>query len=591
MRLDHDLPFVLLDDVRDGAARLYRRPVDIVRADRPDQVPGALAALRALQRSGRHLAGYLRYEAGAALLPHLPPPPEQAGPLLWFGAFDAVQMLSDEALAALLPQGEGALIGAPRPGIDRDRYDAMIAEALALIQAGDIYQVNLTFPASVPIIGDALAAYAQLRARARPGYGALIMTGAETIWSLSPELFFAIDGKAIEARPMKGTARRQPQPDADRAAARALAEDEKQRAENLMIVDLLRNDLSQVAAAGSVAVPSLFAIESYPTVHQMVSTVTAALAPDRDAIDVMSALFPCGSITGAPKIRAMQVIGDIEQEHPRGIYTGTIGAIDPAGDAVFNVAIRTLVRADPTASATMGVGSGIVADSQADAEWDECLAKAAFVATPRPPALIETMAFDPEQGIARLELHLSRMKESARALGYGFDRHAARNDLQAATFALRDRCRVRLVLSASGAIAIETGPLPTMPAEPVPVAVVPLPVAPHDFRLRYKTSDRGFYDRAREESGAFEVLFVHPNGQLTEGSFTSLFVERGGRLVTPSLALGLLPGILRQSLIDAGDAVEAAITVDDLANGFFIGNALRGLMRATLVAVRHEPGL
>jgi para-aminobenzoate synthetase/4-amino-4-deoxychorismate lyase len=379
---------------------------------------------------------------------------------------------------------------------------------------------------------------------------------------------------------MKGTARRLPDAAEDAAAALALAEDEKQRAENLMIVDLMRNDLSRVAVAGSVAVPGLFAVETYPTVHQMTSTITAELAEDRDAVDVIAALFPCGSITGAPKLRAIAALDEIEAD-ARGPYTGSIGRIDRDGDAQFNVAIRTLHWRD--GEATLGLGGGIVADSTADAEWDEALAKGAFIAAAaRPLDLIETMAFDPMEGVLRVERHLARMKASARALGFAFDRHGARNELQAATFRLRHAARVRLLLARSGAIAIEVGPAPAPRAGPLRVALVPLPVPEHDLRLAHKTSDRRFYDAARIAAGTDEILFVREDGRLTEGSFTSVFVERDGRLLTPPATLGLLPGVLRGELIEEGRAVEADLTAADLAAGFLLGNALRGLMPAVL---------
>jgi para-aminobenzoate synthetase/4-amino-4-deoxychorismate lyase len=348
-----------------------------------------------------------------------------------------------------------------------------------------------------------------------------------------------------------------------------------------MIVDLLRNDLSRVSKPGSVRVPELFAVETYPTVHQMVSAVTAELEDGLGPVDVIESIFPCGSITGAPKIRAMEIIAGLERR-ARGVYTGSIGGLAPGGEARFNVAIRTLVLGAGESRAAIGLGSGIVADSIAADEWRECLAKGAFVETRRSFDLVETMRFDPEEGVADLERHIARMKGSAGALDFAFDRHHVRNELQAATFRLRDRSMLRLLLSRTGAIAIESRPLPQMPAEPVAVKVAPLPVASDDFRLRHKTSDRAYYDDARAAAGTFELVFTDAEGFLTEGSFTSLFVERGGTLLTPPLARGLLPGILRARLIDEGRAREADLRPADLASGFLVGNALRGLLRATL---------
>ena len=586
MRLDP--PFILLDDARRGGApaRLYTRPRRVLTAATPAEVPGVLAGIRDW---GGAAAGFLSYGAAAAFEPAAgvapaPPSGQPPAPLAWFGLFDGWDEVAD--VAALLPDPGGAWTAAPEPEPTRADYQAMFDAAQALIRAGDLYQLNLTFRLRVPFMGEPLALYARLRRAAGAGWGAIVATGTQTLLSLSPELFFALDGDTLTCRPMKGTARRDDDPATDAAIARALATDPKQRAENLMIVDLMRNDLSRVAVPGSVAVPALFAVERYPTVHQMTSTVTATLAPGRDATDVLGALFPCGSITGAPKVRAMQAIAAIEQGSPRDAYTGAIGRIDADGSAAFNVAIRTLAIADEADHALLGIGGGIVADSNADAEWDEALAKAAFVTRDlRGVDLIETMAFDPMEGLQRVERHLARLADSARTLGFGFDRHHARNELQAATFRLRDAARVRLAVSRAGTIAIEVAPAPAPATAPLRIALAPLPVGTRDWRLRHKTSDRRFYDAARAGCGADEVVFVAPDGRVTEGSFTSLFVARGDTLVTPR-AGALLPGVLRAELLDSGRAVEGDLTPADLAGGLFVGNALRGLMPAVLAVAQ-----
>ena len=579
--LDLSAPFVLLDDARTGGApaRLYRAPVRVLSAQTPAEVSALLEQLRAAGRDGLHAAGYLSYEAGSAFEPSLPVPP--AGPLLaWFGLFERGQ---DVDAPALLPDPAGARVLPPVPLIGRNAYDRRFAAVQELIAAGDLYQANLTFAATVPFLGDPLALYAAVRARAAAGWGGIVWTGDELILSFSPELFFALEGGRVTCRPMKGTARRGATAAEDGVAAAALAADAKVRAENLMIVDLIRNDLSRVAVPGSVKTPALFDVERYPTVLQMTSAVTARLADGRDAVDLLAAAFPCGSITGAPKLRAVQALHEIE-EAARGIYTGSIGRVDADGSAQFNVAIRTLSVRD--GQATMGLGGGIVADSRVDAEWDEALAKGAFLtAGQRSVDLIETMAFDPVEGIARLDRHLARMKASADTLGFRFDRHAARNELQAATFRLRTPRRIRLLLAGSGRLAIEVGPMPAM-VERMRVAVVPLPVAGADWRLRHKSSDRRFYDEARRAAGTDEVILEDAHGFLTEGSFTSVFVERDGMLVTPPLARGLLPGVLREQLIEAGRVREGELTRADLAGGFFVGNAVRGLVPA-VVAVAN----
>lgn len=577
-------PFVLLDDARSGdaaPARLYTDPVEIVVTRNPGDVARALAALKTATRGGLHAAGFVAYEAGFAMERKLAalPSPVLDVPLVWFGLFRDYEEIPTEDVPARLPDMTGGWLGTPVPDLDEAAYTAKLDVVREMIAAGDLYQANLTFRATVETAGHPLALYAGLRARSAAGYGAVVATGTQWLLSLSPEMFFSVKGRTIRTRPMKGTAARETDALADAHAAATLRTDPKQRAENLMIVDLLRNDLSRVAAAGSVEVPELFHVETYPTLHQMTSTVEAQLADEHDAVDALATLFPCGSITGAPKIIAMAAIRTIE-DSPRGAYTGAIGRLDPNGDAAFNVAIRTLVQNDGASMARLGLGSGIVADSVAPAEWQECLAKGAFVPSGRNFDLIETMKFDPMEGIARLERHLGRMSESAAAFGFVFDRHAARNELQAATFRLRDAARVRLMLASSGRMAVEVRPIPPMPDEPVTVKMVPLSVAPEDFRLRHKTTDRAFYDSARGE--AFEVVFVTADGRVTEGSFTNVFVERNGVMLTPPLETGLIAGMLRNEMIDQGRAFETELRATDLEQGFYVGNSLRGLLPARL---------
>jgi para-aminobenzoate synthetase / 4-amino-4-deoxychorismate lyase len=580
-----DTPFILLDDARrDQAspARLYTAPLRIIEAAQASAVASALAEVAACTSAGLHVAGFMAYEAGHALEPRLGEPQRSGDvPLLWFGVFDRFQKIAPDKVSAMLPDPAGAYASSPTPKNSRAEYDTAFSAVQAYIEAGDIYQANLTLPFTVPFAGHPLTLYAGLRARSKAGYGGVIWTGKDWLLSLSPELFFAARGDKITTKPMKGTAARGLD---DAAIVEALRSDPKQRAENLMIVDLLRNDLSRIAVTGSVETPHLFHVETYPTVHQMTSTVTATMRDGLGAVDVLKAIFPCGSITGAPKIRAMEVIAEIEA-HPRGAYTGTIGRIDANGDAAFNVAIRTLHIANGGGTATLGLGGGIVADSNCASEWAEVFAKGAFVADHRHIDLIETMRFDPANGIALLDRHIARLGESAAALGFTFDRHGARNELQAATFRIARPRKVRLMLSKSGRIAIEISALPTTPDNPVEVGIAPLDVPHADFRLRHKTSDRAFYNAAR--GAHFEVALVDAQGFLTEGSFTSLFVKRGGKLLTPPLSRGLLPGVLRAELIDRDMAVEADLRVEDLQGGFFIGNACRGLLAARINVKRQ----
>jgi len=377
--------YCLFDDARPRSiapARLYRDPVEIVVAHRMADVQPALDRIAEAQESGLHVAGYMAYAAGLALEDRLAPVAHRhdagGAPLLWFGLFEGVRLIPSGTLPAMLPDPAGATVGPLRPLVDEAAYAAAFAQVQDYIRAGDIYQVNLTFPCDVDMTGDPLALYAAVRPRAAAGYGGVIRTGDRSILSFSPELFFTQVRGQLTARPMKGTATRAADPEEDAAQARWLENDPKQRAENLMIVDLLRNDLSRVSRAGSVTVPDLFKVESFPTVHQLVSTVRARILPGLSPVDVLRVLFPCGSITGAPKVRAMEIIDAVEP-HARGVYTGSMGWIDPEGDAAFNVAIRTICVEEGAGTGRLGLGSGIVADSDCASEWAECLAKGRFL--------------------------------------------------------------------------------------------------------------------------------------------------------------------------------------------------------------------
>lgn len=598
-------PFVLLDDAREhdaADALFYENPTQLFVAHRAGEVEEVLAAAEAARRGGGELAGYIAYEAGLALEDRLLPLAEAkaggAGPLVWLGLFDAplrIPAADVPRWLAARAQGPGS-VGPLEPQISPGGYELAFERLQEAIRAGDIYQANLTFPLAGNFTGDPLGLYAALRPAARAGYGGVIFDGSHWLLSLSPELFVSLKGREAKAKPMKGTRPRSADAGQDEALAGELANSVKDKAENLMIVDLMRNDLSRVAEAGSVRVDEPFAIESYPTVHQMVSVVRAQLREDSGAADLVRALFPCGSITGAPKIRAMELIDAVERE-PRGPYCGAIGRIGADGDAAFNVAIRTLRLTEienARGKAVLGVGGAIVADSEARTEWREALLKGAFASKSSPEDkaaqfdLIETMRFTPEEGIPLLEAHLSRMKDSAAELGFVFDRHEARNQLHACCFVLDKPARVRLMAARSGAIVLEAQELPQAWPEPAKCIVLPLPVDPGDWRLRHKTTDRGFYEDAQaiaRRHDATEALFVREDGLLTEGCVTNIFVERGGLWLTPPAALGLLPGVFRQTLLDRGKAREAELTIADLEDGFFLGNALRHLVRAELKAV------
>ncbi len=583
-------PFVLFEDARPGArpARLFSSPGETITAYSESEIEPALAQLRQGLARGLHAAGWMSYEAGRAfeqrLMQRTARHQDHRFPLLWFGLFENAETISAQVLRNALPDPDGAWISSPRPRMTRAQYGNAFDRAKDYIVAGDVYQINLSYRADLTVLGDPLAAYARLRGAGQGGCSGVVFDGENWLLSTSPELFFRVsaDGK-IEARPMKGTAKRHPNPEQDRAAAEQLKADPKELAENVMIVDLLRNDISRLATRGSVHVPELFTVETYPTLHTLTSTVRAEIKQEHDIADILRALFPCGSITGAPKIRAMEIIDELERDS-RGPYTGSIGWIAPDGTAEFNVAIRTLAVSQR--GAEIGLGSAVVFDSTAQAEWDECRTKGAFLtAGSQTFELIETMRFEPDIGIERLRLHLARLANSSQTFGFQFDASLIRQRLEAAIETVSKACVVRMILAPNGALSIELRDILTYPCGGPAVCLAPLPVDARDFRLRHKTTLRAFHDEARIASGADEVVFIGVDGFVTEGSISNVFVERRGVLITPPAARGLLPGVLRAELIEQGKAREGEVRPSDLEGGFFLGNSVRGLVPARLVSV------
>ena len=410
------------------------------------------------------------------------------------------------------------------------------------------------------------------------------------VLSLSPELFLERRGTQLRTRPMKGTAPRGRFASEDGRIARDLARDPKQRAENTMIVDLMRNDLSRIARPGTVKVTRLCAVERYQSLHQMTSTIEAEVPAETGFSEVIENLFPCGSITGAPKLSAMQIAHDLETG-PRGVYTGSIGHLAPGGDFRLNVAIRTLVlRGEGTGVA--GAGSGVVFDSGAAPEYDECALKLKFLSEKLPEfELIETMAFDPAEGFLLLERHLQRLQQSAGYFGFAFRESDIRRALANAAVTYSGAQRVRLLLKADGTLSLTATDLtPVDGATLFNLVLASEKTCSEDRFLFHKTTHRAFYDDTRNryqaETGCQEVLFENENGYLTEGSYMTLFLKKDGKLLTPALKHGLLPGTLRAGLLERGLAAEADLTRADLATAddILLGNSVRGLVRARLLS-------
>jgi para-aminobenzoate synthetase / 4-amino-4-deoxychorismate lyase len=618
--------FALLDDCTATpdrpTTRLYQ---DFVRAHRctdPAALDAMWAQVDADLRSGLHAVLLADYEWGAKLLKagH-----EQLGiddaSSLRVLMFRELQHLSADAagdwLAGHETDGAAGVMNL-EPSVDEAAFTRAIRRILEAIAAGETYQVNYTYRVNGVAYGSPLALYRRLRARQPVRYGAFIAlpdedgpsTDATThVLSCSPELFLHHEELALTARPMKGTASRIADAEGDSETARHLSIDTKNRAENLMIVDLLRNDLGRLAQTGSVSVPELFATEPYSTVFQMTSTVNALLRPEVGFTDILRAALPCGSITGAPKHHTMQLIAGLETT-PRGLYCGAIGWIDAprgsarVGDFCLSVAIRTLTlgrEQDGLRPARLGIGAGIVADSRADDEFEECRLKARFLTGLDPgfelfETMLATTTVSATPGAAptvrHLDRHLARMARSAHALGFAFDRVAAAQAVtaRAAALAPQHAWRLRLALAHDGLTHLACAPLAVMPDAPVTLCIADTLLPNHNPLAAHKTTVRAAYDegvRAAECAGAFDSLFFTRDGRLVEGGRSSVFVKIDGRWATPPVADGALPGVMRACLLDdpAWAATERRVTLRELqrAEAIVVCNALRGVLRARLL--------
>jgi para-aminobenzoate synthetase/4-amino-4-deoxychorismate lyase len=487
--------------------------------------------------------------------------------------------------AASSPRAGMGGVGADwRPTLTRGEYARALCAIHEAIGAGEVYQVNYTFRLRAPYEGDLLPLFWQLYERQPVPYAAYLDTGAHAIASLSPELFFALDGERITTRPMKGTAPRGLTRADDLQHAERLTRCPKNRAENLMIVDMARNDLGRIARIGSVRVPRLFEAERYATLWQMTSTVVACT--DAPLPEIFRALFPAASITGAPKIRATHVIHALERV-PRGVYTGAIGVVLPDRHAQFNVAIRTLHYDKVAAQLTFGVGSGIVWDSEQVAEYEECLTKAQVLFAPRPAfELLETLLWRRGRGYFLLEAHLQRLCDSANYFGFAVDADAVRHQLL--TVAERftaPRYRVRLRVNRYGEAQVEHAPL--SPERRVwRVALAHEPVDPREVFLYHKTTHRQVYERARAaRSDCDDVILWNTRGEITESTLANVVVRVDGRYYTPPVACGLLAGVYREHLLQRGLLRERVLTPDDLrrAEAVYLINSVRGRIRAEVV--------
>ena len=565
----------IVRDAASGKWRLFENPLEVISAKAVDDVLPALTKVQeACAHDGRHAAGFLSYEAATAFDPALYTQPVDDFPLLWFGIYErAHERTLDELGAAAGVVSEEHW----DTTVSKEQYAKVFEQLQELIRSGDTYQVNYTYRLRARLASDPFALFLRMADAQRPPFGAFVDTGEWAICSASPELFFHRSAGRVESRPMKGTAARGLWFEQDLEHARRLRESAKERAENVMIVDMVRNDLGRVARPGTVRVTNLFDVERYPTVLQLTSTVTADT--NASLVELMTALFPAASITGAPKARTMEIIAAVERS-PRRIYTGSIGFIEPGGRAQFNVAIRTVLVNLATGDAEYGIGGGIVADSIADDEWHESRIKARALAAKVPSfELLETMLWTPDTGYLLLGRHLKRLLQSSDYFGFHIDVVDVRERLEryAATLAAVPQ-RVRLVVSRRGAVNITSSPHDVERGFPA-IALARSPIDPANPFLYHKTTNRQVYEDAIASCPGFtDVLLYNERGEATESTIANLVVEIGGELVTPPVACGLLPGTLRAHLLEEHKIREAVITVQQLsdASKCYLLNSVRG---------------
>lgn len=569
----------------------FSDPVEILTARTADEV---FQYLERIETSGLWAAGFISYEAASAFDDALKTHPSGGLPLLQFGLFKNVEQ-------AFLPAHSQAVyqLGEWMPSVTRDEYSAAISKIKEHIAAGDTYQVNYTFRLNAAFSGDPFALFCDLAAAQQGRYAAFIETDDFAVCSASPELFFEFKDGLITSKPMKGTMPRALTAEADRAAAAALKNSPKDCAENIMIVDMIRNDIGRIAEAGSVETLSRFEVEKYPTVWQMTSTVQGKIKPQntqntQKMAEVIRVLFPCASITGAPKVKTMELIQGLEHTacglaSPRGVYTGSIGFIAPDGAAQFNVAIRTAVVDRKAGRVEYGIGGGIVWDSNPEDEYREALSKAAILTKKMPEfELLETMRWE-DGKIFLLDRHLKRLADSADYFDFRCDPDQIREHLR--HLRLNSPTRIRLVLSKEGRFETQSFEIKRGEDTASTLAIAKTPVNSQDVFLYHKTTNRAVYEKAKADfPEADDVLLYNERGEITESCIANVVVELDGRKITPPVSCGLLAGTLRDSLLESGELEERVITLDELkrADSIWLINSVRKGRRGALLGCSQD---
>jgi para-aminobenzoate synthetase/4-amino-4-deoxychorismate lyase len=604
----HDV-CVFLDTARPSAEQRYSfvfvKPSQILTCASAEQFPAFLETLDEMSKEN-WLAGYVSYEAAYGLEQRFSPFIKNAvkkKDLAWFGVFGAPYIfdhftgtwnidLTPALDKSIKPPGKPAI--RLRNATTPEAYSAAINKIRRFIAAGDVYQVNFTYDLSVASSLHAWDLYKHLRNYQPVPFGAFIKTGSATVASFSPELFFMKQERRIITRPMKGTARRGRNNSEDALLARALATDPKNRSENVMIVDLLRNDLGKICKTGTVATTKQFDVERHPTVLQMTSTVEGVLDKDATLSTIFRALFPCGSVTGAPKIRAMEIIRDLEKGD-RGVYCGAIGYSSPQGRAVFSVPIRTLQKKKGAFHWCYRVGSGIVGDSRAKEEWRECGDKCRFLTGSSPDfKLFESILFDGRAFLYGND-HKKRLLDAAKYFGFhlrGTLWDATTKDILAALIKINHPQKVRVVLDKSGKLIWDGEPV--VAQEKINIVHVARKAIDTDTPfLFHKTTFRPWYDNAMtaiRNGDCFDVLHFNKKGQLTEGARSNVFLKIKDELFTPPVECGLLPGVLRGRLLKNGKCKERVLKISDIkkADAVYCGNSVRGLVEVTVAGVKKK---
>jgi para-aminobenzoate synthetase / 4-amino-4-deoxychorismate lyase len=574
-------------DVENRRSYLFSEPVKILTAHALAEIPTVFDNLEAALKSGRFVCGFISYEAGyhfePTALSHPGRQPEFELPLVWFGVYSkplVVLELNAAERDSGLETEDYTETNSTSVDLSRAEYFDRIQRIRKYIEAGDLYQANFTIGVNRDWSHGAGSLFKRIMDNQPVPYGAFLNAGETQILSASPELFFRKQGSQILVRPMKGTSRRGRDIEEDAERAAWLATDEKNRAENLMIVDLLRSDLGRICRTGSIIASDLFSVHRYPDLLQMTSTVKGDLKPGTSYYDIFRSLFPCGSITGAPKIRTMQVIRELESES-RGIACGAIGFISPDGEAVFSVAIRTPTLRN--CKLTMRVGSGVTYDSDPNAEYEECLLKAKFLTAAKAEfSLIETILWDQEYFL--LDLHLERLSGSAEYFDIQVDLKDIHQRLESlpAGFVVGARQRVRILLSQPGLVSIDSVPLPDI-SDTGLLTLSTEHTDSTDALFRHKTTRRAMYDRVYAEArerGFDDAVFLNERGEVTECAVHNLMIRKNGKLMTPQTKCGLLPGVFRRHLLLKNpEILETTLTVEDLlsAESIYIFNSVRGL--------------